>query len=293
MASNGPQQIWAVFTVTFRKGSELTTESIDVGPWPVWVRGKARVDGEEIVLGTAKTELYDARNSKHHATLLEDLAALHDFKLGDPVKFVRHHGLIWHGAYELQQGERRESLKHWAAWGKHLTTTITLYAVLQVGLEAKTAEPIRHHMRVHRDEGFGHGIIPDDNDELFEYVSRLLAERITTGLESCKQAVVAACGVTKGGRPLGPAGDFRYRTQPTDLIGAAHLQLARLMVNKAEARQCKGCGRWFVPKHGSQWYHTQECGRNKRRRDSYQNTKNASAGGSNAAAIEGRIDPDA
>ena len=81
MANNGPQQIWAVFTGTFRKGSELTTESIGVGPWPVWVRGKARVDGEEIVLAPANAERYDAPNSKHHATLLEDLAALHDFKL--------------------------------------------------------------------------------------------------------------------------------------------------------------------------------------------------------------------
>src|SRR4051794_27952564 len=113
MASNGPKQIWAVFTVTFRKGSELTTESTDAGPWPVWVRGKARVDGEEIVLGPAKTELYDAPNSKHHATLLEDLAALHDFKRGDPIAFVRHHGLIWHGPDEVQQGACRESLKWW------------------------------------------------------------------------------------------------------------------------------------------------------------------------------------
>jgi hypothetical protein len=292
MAGNGLKQIWAVFTVTLWKGSELTTEPAGMGPWPVWVRGKARLDGEEIVLAPAKAELYDAPNSKHHASLLEDLASLHDFKLEDPVEFVRHHGLIWHGPDEVQQGECRESLKWWAAWGKYLTTTITLYAALQEGLEAETAKPIRHHMRVHRDENFGHGVIPDGKDELFEHASILLSERIPTGLQSCKQTLVAACGVKKRGRPIGPAGDFRYRTEPTDLIGAAHLQFAGLVVNKAEARQCKGCGRWFVPKHDSQWHHTPECGRNKRRRKSYRNTQSVRARGSNAAAIDARTHPD-
>ena len=264
-----------------------------MGSWPVWVWGEARVDGEEIVLTPDKAELYDAPNSEHHATLLYDLAALRDFKLQDPAAFVRRHGLIWHGPDQVQQRECRESLQWWRTWGTYLATTIGLYATLQEGLDTNTAEPVREYMRAHRDVESGYGIIPDIKDDLLEYASILLAERITNGLRGCEQTLVAACGVTKGGKPIGPAGDFYYRTKPTDLIGAAHLQLASLVVNKAEARQCKGCGRWFVPKHGSQWYHTPECGRNKRRRDSYRNTKNARARGSNAAAIEHRTRPDA
>jgi predicted RNA-binding Zn-ribbon protein involved in translation (DUF1610 family) len=248
---------------------EMGTESINGRPWPLRVRGEPRVDGDEIVLDPDKAELYDVLSSEDHATLLYDLAALHDFKLQNPVEFVRRHGLIWHGPDEIQQGECRESLKWWSAWGKYLTTTIWLYVALRTGLDEDTAKPVRNLMRLHRDVGLGHGIIPDGKDGLIEHASILLSERITRGLQGCKQTVVAACGVKKGGRPIGPAGDFRYRTEPTDLVGAAHVRLADLVVNKAKARQCKGCGRWFTPKHGSQWHHTPECGRNKRRRDSY------------------------
>jgi hypothetical protein len=258
------------------------------GPWPVWVWGEARVDGEEIVLAPDKARPYDAPNSEHHSALLCDLAALRDFKLQDPVEFVRRHGLIWHGPDQMQREECRESLQWWRTWGVYTATTIGLYAALQEGLDANTAEAVKavkEYMRSHRDVGWGYGIIPDAWDDVLRHASILLSERITKGLQSCKQTLVAACGVSKGGKAIGPAGDFYYRTQPTDLIGAAHLQLAGLVANKAEARKCKGCGRWFVPKHGRQWHHTPECGRNRRRRKSYSNTKDATASGSNAAAM--------
>lgn len=104
-----------------------------------------------------------------------------------------------------------------------------------------------------------------------------LAGLVTSGLVRCKQTLVAAPGVKRDGKQVGPARDFRYRTEPTDLIGAAHEQLAWLVVSKEEARVCKGCGRWFLPSHGSQKHHAKDCGNSRRQRELRQRRKAGSS----------------
>jgi hypothetical protein len=271
----------------------MATESVGVRTWPTWVRGSAYVDGDEIVLTPDKAEPYGAFESEHYATLLPDLAALRDFKLQDPVSFARRHGLLWHGPDQFLEGESRESLAWWEAVGEYLTMTISLYAALKQGLDEDTAKPIRDHMRAYRDAGLFTAGIPDDKDALLEYASIQLAELMTRGLERCTVALVAASGLMREGKKLGPPGDFRYVYQPPDLVGAAYKHLATLIVSRAEFRECEGCGRWFRPEHGRQRHHSKDCGRNKRRRNAYWKAKYASVRGSNAAAIEGRTDLDA
>ena len=131
---------------------------------------------------------------------------------------------------------------------------------------------------------------------LVELSSIQLAELITRGLEGAKETFVADCGLTRAGKKVGPAGNFRYLTETPDLVATAYKHLASLIVTGVEFRECKGCERLFQPTHGNQWHHVPECGRRRRRRKSYSNNKGATAhgtNGSNAAAIEGRTHTDA
>jgi hypothetical protein len=285
-----------VFTVTFWEEAEMTTESIGIRPRPRWIRGDAHIEDGEIVLDVARARSYDFFDPKHYATLLPDLAALRDFKLQAPEGFARKHGLLWHGPADFASGSCQESLHKWQRVGEYLTMTIALYMALKHSLDENTAEPVRRFLWVCRDGGLFIDKIPDHKDELFEYVSIQLAELITRGLEGTKQTFVADCGLTRAGKKVGPAGNFRYLTDTPDLVATAYKHLASLIVTRVEFRECKECGRLFQPTHGNQWYHVAECGRNKRRRDSYWNNKGVSArgsNGSNAAAIDARTHRDA
>jgi hypothetical protein len=277
MADNDITEVLSVFSVTVWEDGAMATESIGVRSWPLWVRGPAEIDGDEIVLDAARAKPYSAFESEHYATLLPDLAALRNFELQDPVAFARRHGLLWHGPEQVRAGECRESLAWWGAVGEYLTIAISLYAALKNGLDEDTAEPVRDHMWAYRDAGFFVGAIPDDKNECLEYASIQLAEMIARGLEGCAVTFVAASGLVRGDgkdrKKLGPAGDFRYVYQPPDLVGAAYKYLASLIVSKAEFRECKGCGRWFQPSHGRQTHHTKDCGNSKRQRELRQRRK--------------------
>src|SRR5215216_6435593 len=111
----------------------MATESIGIRPWPKWTRGEARIDGGEIVLEAARARPYDFLEPDHYKTLLPDLAALHDFKLQDPVAFARDHGFLWHGPVDFTTGSCRESLHKWQRVGEYLTMTITLNMALKQG----------------------------------------------------------------------------------------------------------------------------------------------------------------
>jgi|SRR5215211_41398 len=251
----------------------MATESIGIRPRPIWVRGRAYIDDSEIVLDARKAQPYDFLEPEHYKTLLPDLAALHDFKLQNPVAFAKDHGLLWHGPNDLANGSCRESLHKWLRIGEYLTMTIDLYMALLEGLDENTAKPVRDLLWANRDAGMFIGKIPDGKDECLEYASIQLAELITRGLAGSQQTVVAACSVVRDGKKEGDAGDFRYGLETPNLVATAYKHLASLIVNRVECRECKGCGRWFVPDHGSQIHHTKDCGRNKRRRDFYWNAK--------------------
>jgi hypothetical protein len=242
----------------------MATKSIGLRQYPVWVRGPAHIDGDEIVLNVEEARPFDAFEPEHYQTLLPDLAALHDPKLQDPVAFVRRHGLLWHGPNEVDKGECRESLRDWSIEGLELHITILLYVALNEGIDAHSGEPVRRFLRSLRDIGVVWGRLPDDEGECLESASIHLAERITRVLEGCNQTFVAACSLVRDGKKVGPAGDFRFSIDPPNLVGAAYNELASLIVTRAEFRECVGCGRLFQPDHGRQIHHTKSCGNRKR-----------------------------
>jgi len=225
----------------------------------MWTRGRARVEGNEIVLDAKKAKPYRLfEDPAQHERLLIDLAELR--KLGIVANrrilnkrvrnpslakdFARRHGLIWHQPEE--GGDCRETWQSWLVAGYELSLTIALYAELREAITTGPVEPLRSFLRTTRDTGNAFGAIPEDNQELLEHVSILLAERITKGLIDCSPTILAACSLEReGGMKEGPAGDFRASINPSSLLAVAYNELAALIESKAWFKECAGCGKLF------------------------------------------------
>ncbi len=66
---------------------------------PVWARGRARVENEEIILDEARAEEYGFENPEASERMAFDLAvlSLHPGDEKEVVSFVGRYGLLWHG----------------------------------------------------------------------------------------------------------------------------------------------------------------------------------------------------
>jgi len=261
-------------------------ESIGVRERPVWARGPAHIDGEEIVIEGGEVELYTLPDSEHGASLLVDLGNLG--KLGEIVRgedlstrlidtvrlretnraleFAGTHGLLWRGPTRVAGGEVRESLKRWYLAGLEFAISMNVYSNIIRSQEQGSAEALRSYLRTLRDGGiFGHILLSDD-DELTEYASIQLAERITRGMADCTPTLSAACGLLRNGKKVGRAGDFRFGNNPGSLVGAANYLLALLVSRKELVRECEECGGMFLPTDPRQKEH-KKCGNRRRKRE--------------------------
>lgn len=268
-------------------------ESIGVRERPVWARGTAHIDGEEIVLDGGAIELYALSDTEHSASLLFDLGNLGklgeiievedpDARLIDAVRlrdtdraleFARTHGLLWHGPARVEGGEVRESLKSWYLAGLELAISTAVYSNIRQSQEQGSAEPLRSYLRALRDAGiFGHIRLSDADNELLEYASIQLAERVTRGMAECTPTLSAACGLLKDGEKVGGPSDFRFGNDPGSLVGAANYQLALLISRKKLTRECDECGEMFIPEDPRQRFH-KKCGNRKRKREERQRRK--------------------
>jgi hypothetical protein len=227
--------------------------------FPQWIKGPARIEEEEIVLDGGRAETYYIHEPED---LLFDLTTLYpshpNFKTQDAVRFVRRHGLLWHGPEAVARSEYRESLEDWWYAGATLSVTITLYKKLMEGVETGSAEPVRslgfHPVRVPGTQQWG-----DDEYELM-VASMMLASQINERLADCSHAIAAACGfMGADGGPLAGPGLFMYDIRPPNLESAAYAHLAQLIVARAEIKDCPGCGRPFTPESGKQKYHSPSC----------------------------------
>ncbi len=170
-------------------------------------------------------------------------------------------------------GEVRESLKDWFLAGVDLSLSTAMYSCIGQPQEEKSAEPVRSYLRLLRDAGFFKRIsLPDDDNDLLEYSSIQLAERVSRGMAGCTPTLSAACGLLEDGKKVGAAGDFRIGNEPDSLVGAANYQLACLIALKKVARDCEECGEMFFPEDPRQRYHP-KCGARKRQRESRQKRK--------------------
>jgi hypothetical protein len=254
-----------------------------------WVRGEARIDGDEIVLNGGTAERYMIPDAERDASLLFDLAGLvglgeiakdaaPDTRLIDAIRwtdtgraleFAKVHGLLWHGPARVGKGEVRESLKDWHAAGWELSISAMTYSKIKQSLEIRQsqkpgwAEPVRSYLRMLRDEGFFKRIaIPDDDDDLLKWASIQLAERISRGMADCTPTLSA----------VGEAGDFRFGNAPDSLVGAANYQLALFVSRKKLVRECEECRELFLPTDPRQREH-KKCGNRKRKRKERQKQK--------------------
>lgn len=228
--------------------------------FPQWVKGPARIEGDEIVLDEERAEPYYIHGPEN---LFTDLASLvpsrPDFRSQDAVRFVRHHGLLWHGPEAVGRGDVREALNDWWQAGARLSILIRLYQRLLEGVRTGSAEPIRslgyRFPRITGSEQWG------DDEYGLMMASGMLAGFINDRLANCSHAIAAGCGFQgEDGEPLADPGVFFYDVQPPNLESAAYAHLAGLMVVRAEIKECPGCGRPFTPTSGKQKYHSTSCG---------------------------------
>lgn len=246
---------------------------------PTWVRGGARLDGDEIVLDGGAAEEYAAFDHEHAARLLFDLSNL--AKLGeigeveDPntllidavrltdtgraLEFAKTHGLLWHGPGRVGRDEVRESLKDWYIAGLSLSRSTSSYMNIRRWQEdpKQRTEPVGSYLRLMRDAGYFDRIaIPEDDYELLGWASAQLAEDISRGMAGCTPTL----------EKVG-AGEFVLGNDPDSLVGAAYRQLAVLASRKAIVRECRECGELFPPIDPRQREH-KKCGNRRRKRES-------------------------
>jgi len=237
----------------------MISASFPLRQHPKWVRGIAHIEDDAIVLDKASAEEYSILQSEYRPSLLMDLTGLRDCKPEDVLRFVRRHGLLWHGPRDLESGECREYLRDWRLHVGNLWLTTRLYLSLRVAQEAGTAKPLRAFLRGLRAMDLFYALIPDNDQECLETVSVLIAERTSSGMEGCNWTLIAECTLAREGVQEGDAGDFAFGDDPQNLVAAAYAQLAEVMANKIPFRECEGCGKLFPPKHGSQTYCDSRC----------------------------------
>jgi hypothetical protein len=229
---------------------------------PTWTKGLARLEGNQIVLNGQRSQVYALfEEPKQHERLLMDLAELRNLGVivngriqNKRVKkpslakdFARRHGLLWHQP-EDGSSDCRESWQSWVVAGYKLSLTIALYARLREAITTESVESIEKleaFLLTTRDVGNAAGMMPAGDEDLLEHASILLARRITEGLVGCTPTLLAACSLERGGKKVGPAGDFRARINPSNLVAVAYNELVTLTEMKAEFRECVGCGRFF------------------------------------------------
>jgi hypothetical protein len=134
-----------IFTVTSpdtfvkQESGSVKTTSIEPRQRPMWARGSARLDGNDIVLRREDAEDYAFFEEDRLDKLVLDVAGLRnigtltDSEQLDPqpaLAFVKRHGLLWHGPEQLASGECREPLRSLYFEGEELTLSIALYMLL-------------------------------------------------------------------------------------------------------------------------------------------------------------------
>ncbi len=223
--------------------------------YPLWARGPARIEGDEIVLDEDRAQEYYLFEPTDLMFDLADLAAdPANPDTRDAVTFVRRYGLLWHGKEDLGSGKCREPLTDWWKESYALAVTADLYVRLKDSVRLGSTEPLRTSPVDY--SAFEDSRITEEDDALMEFSSLLLAEMISMRLEGCNLGISSSLGLDV--QPKEPL-TFLLTQNPPNLVTAAYAQLAMAMVNRAHMQECPGCGKMFIPKSGKQKYCTKSC----------------------------------
>jgi hypothetical protein len=232
--------------------------------FPVWPRGTARIDGEDIVLSKDRAQLYYIHEPDD---LLSDLAGLWGEKGSRTrvdravLSFVRRHGLLWHGREHVGTGECRESLRTWMQASLKIRESIIFHQRLMKATDANSTEPLRSLETIADWQSFFTNR-PESDWEYLAQASVWLAEMVNSGMRGSERRIAAACALTQSehdSTPLGDPGVFVFDVWPPTLEAAAYTHFANLIEARVEMLECQGCGRPFRPQSGKQKYCTESC----------------------------------
>ena len=213
--------------------------------FPEWVRGPSRVVDGEIILDENRAERY-------MPGLLDraifELAAASDYQ--DLRAFVRRYGLLWHGPDFLGTGECRESVSEWREAASEANLIVLLYMKLREAERTGSADPLRSLNMTWQ------GMPETSNDEVYlKLVSMGLAGLINNHVAQYPMVLIPAFRFEE----KAPPGEFVFDRQPPDLHEALYTDLATMIAQRAELKECPGCGRLFHPESGKQKYCTKSC----------------------------------
>ena len=210
-----------------------------------WVRGPARIVGGEIILDENRAERYMPDNLDR---AIFELAAARDYQ--GFRAFVRRYGLLWHGPDFLGTGECRESVSEWQEAAYEANLILLLYMKLGEAERTGSADSLRSLNIPWQ------GMPETSNDEDYlKLVSMGLAGLINNHLAQYPMVLVPAFRFDE----KAPLGEFVFDRQPPNLHKALYTTFATMIAQRAELKECVGCGRIFHPESGKQKYCTKSC----------------------------------
>ena len=213
--------------------------------FPEWVRGPSRVVNGEIILDENRAERYVPGFTDR---ALFELAVAKDYQ--DFRAFVRRYGLLWHGPNYLGTGECRESVSEWQEAAYEANLILLLYMKLGEAERTGSADSLRSLNMAWQ------GMPETSNDEDYlKLVSMGLAGLINKHVAQYPMVLVPAFRFEE----KAPLGEFVFDRQPPNLHEALYTDLATMIAQRAELKECVGCGRLFHPESGKQKYCTKSC----------------------------------
>ncbi len=223
--------------------------------YPEWIRGPSKVEYGHVVLDPARSETYFMYEP---TDLVFDLLDVYRDGLDtlSVARFVRRHGLLFHGSQDMSAGPFKEPLSKWREDLGQLNMVARLYMDLKESEENGPTELMRESFRaIKANIGALEGQEVSDKD-LLGAVSVLFAEMVTEGMQGTSAGLTSTCWLDVA--PKSPT-TFLLLQVPKDLVTAAYSQFANLIASKAPIVPCPGCGRLFVPESGKQKYHSKSC----------------------------------
>ena len=224
----------------------------------LWVRGRARFEGGEIILDPDTLRDYSVLEEGEDA--LWKLGAIRDPR--DAVNFARRFGL-------LRQGRGSELREPWSDWE---TTAHRIHAMLVTAqsLRSSAGSDDRESTEYIRSitstpEWNQLWKAPAANDEQRRVqVGAWIAQEVSAGLAETTWGLRAETELS-GGRSGAPD-LFLYSPRPRDLLGWIYFGLAHTLTSARSMRRCEGCGVMFLVRDERQRFHDKQCAQRARYR---------------------------